>query len=355
MSRFLSPEAARLAPYTPGEQPVDMQYVKLNTNESPFPPSPRVLQALSREEAGRLNLYSDPACGRLNGAIAARYGLAPENVISGNGSDEVLAFAFRALCGTGRGVAFADITYSFYRSQAALFGLEETIVPLREDFTLCVDDYMDFPGAVVIANPNAPTGMALPRSDIQRLLEANPDRVVVVDEAYVDFGGESCAPLVGQYDNLLVVQTMSKSRSLAGGRLGFALGSWELIDALNRVKYSFNPYNVNRLSILAGAAAIEDEDYFQSCCRTIRDNRAWLAGRLEELGFSVLPSQTNFVFAKSGKISGGALYRGLKERGVLVRWWAGSGRIEDFVRITVGSMEQLKILAEQIAALLEKR
>lgn len=355
MSRFLSPEAARLAPYTPGEQPVDMQYVKLNTNESPFPPSPRVLQALSQEEAGRLNLYSDPACGRLNRAIAARYGLAPENVISGNGSDEVLAFAFRALCGTGRGVAFADITYSFYRSQAALFGLEETIVPLREDFSLNVDDYMDFPGTVVIANPNAPTGMALPRSDIQRLLEANPDRVVVVDEAYVDFGGESCAPLVGQYDNLLVVQTMSKSRSLAGGRLGFALGSRELIDALNRVKYSFNPYNVNRLSILAGAAAIEDEDYFQSCCRTIRDNRAWLTGQLEELGFSVLPSQTNFVFAKSGKISGGALYRGLKERGVLVRWWAGSGRIEDFVRITVGSMEQLKILVEQIAALLEKR
>ena len=355
MSRFLSPEAARLAPYTPGEQPVDMQYVKLNTNESPFPPSPRVLQALSQEEAGRLNLYSDPACGRLNRAIAARYGLAPENVISGNGSDEVLAFAFRALCGTGRGVAFADITYSFYRSQAALFGLEETIVPLREDFSLNVDDYMDFPGTVVIANPNAPTGMALPRLDIQRLLEANPDRVVMVDEAYVDFGGESCAPLVGQYDNLLVVQTMSKSRSLAGGRLGFALGSRELIDALNRVKYSFNPYNVSRLSILAGAAAIEDEDYFQSCCRTIRDNRAWLTGRLEELGFSVLPSQTNFVFAKSGKISGGALYRGLKERGVLVRWWAGSGRIEDFVRITVGSMEQLKILVEQIAALLEKR
>lgn len=355
MSRFLSPEAARLAPYTPGEQPVDMQYVKLNTNESPFPPSPRVLQALSQEEAGRLNLYSDPACGRLNRAIAARYGLAPENVISGNGSDEVLAFAFRALCGTGRGVAFADITYSFYRSQAALFGLEETIVPLREDFSLNVDDYMDFPGTVVIANPNAPTGMALPRLDIQRLLEANPDRVVMVDEAYVDFGGESCAPLVGQYDNLLVVQTMSKSRSLAGGRLGFALGSRELIDALNRVKYSFNPYNVSRLSILAGAAAIEDEDYFQSCCRTIRDNRAWLTGQLEELGFSVLPSQTNFVFAKSGKISGGALYRGLKERGVLVRWWAGSGRIEDFVRITVGSMEQLKILVEQIAALLEKR
>ena len=355
MSRFLSPEAARLAPYTPGEQPVDMQYVKLNTNESPFPPSPGVVRALSQEEIGRLNLYSDPACGRLNRAVAARCGLEPENVISGNGSDEVLAFAFRAFCGTGRGVAFADITYSFYRSQAALFGLEETIVPLREDFSLKVDDYMDFPGTVVIANPNAPTGMAVPRSEIVRLLEANPDRVVVVDEAYVDFGGESCAPLVGRYDNLLVVQTMSKSRSLAGGRLGFALGSRELIAALNRVKYSFNPYNVNRLSILAGAAAIEDEDYFQSCCRTIRDNRAWLTGRLEELGFTVLPSQANFVFARSAAISGGALYRGLKERGVLVRWWAGSGRIEDYVRITVGSMEQLEALVNQIAALLKTR
>lgn len=354
MSRFLSPEAARLAPYTPGEQPVDMQYVKLNTNESPFPPSPRVVEAITQVEVEQLKLYSDPTCGRLNQAIAQRYGLKPENVISGNGSDEILAFAFRAFCGTGVGVAFADITYSFYRSQTALFGIKETLVPLRENFSLNADDYLDFPGTVVIANPNAPTGMAVPRSDIERLLSANPDRVVVVDEAYVDFGGESCVPLISRYDNLLVVQTMSKSRSLAGGRLGFALGGGALIAALNRVKYSFNPYNVNRLSILAGAAAMEDGDYFQSCCRTIQDNRAWLARRLEGLGFTVLPSQANFVFAKSDKLSGGALYRGLKANGVLVRWWADSGRIEDYVRITVGSMEQLEILIRTIQKLLEE-
>ncbi|MDO4315146.1 MAG: histidinol-phosphate transaminase, partial [Oscillospiraceae bacterium] len=242
MSRFLSQEAGRLAPYTPGEQPQDQQYVKLNTNESPFPPSPKVLKALSRAEILKLNLYSDPTCGQLAEAIARRYELQSENVITGNGSDEILAFAFRAFCGEGRGLAYADITYGFYKSQVALFGLDAKIIPLREDFTLNVDDYMDFPGTIVIANPNAPTGIAVPRADIQRLLDADPDRVVIVDEAYVDFGAESCVPLIFRYDNLLVVQTMSKSRALAGGRVGFALGSAGLISALNRVKYSFNPY-----------------------------------------------------------------------------------------------------------------
>ena len=352
MSRFLSEEAGRLAPYTPGEQPRDQQYVKLNTNESPFPPSPRVLEAIARET--RLNLYSDPTCAQLTEAIAKRYGLTPENVLTGNGSDEILAFAFRAFCGTGRGVAYADITYSFYRSQAALFGLEANVIPLREDFSLCVDDYMDFPGTVVIANPNAPTGMAIPPSDIRRLLEADPDRVVIVDEAYVDFGGESCVPLISDFDNLLVVQTMSKSRCLAGGRLGFALGSPELIAGLNRVKYSFNPYNVNRLSIVAGAAAMEDEAYFQSCCAAIRQTRTRTVEQLQALGFTVLPSQANFVFAKSDRLSGEALYRGLKERGVLVRWWAGGGRIEDYLRITIGSDEQMAVLTDRIAQLLKQ-
>ena len=353
MSRFLSPEAARLAPYTPGEQPQDQRYVKLNTNESPFPPSPRVLEALSRAEAEKLNLYSDPACGALVRALAGRYGLRPENVVAGNGSDEILAFAFRAFCGTGRGLAYADVTYGFYKSQVALFGLDARIVPLREDFTLRVDDYMDFPGTIVIANPNAPTGVALPPSDIRRLLEADPDRVVIVDEAYVDFGAESCVPLIGSYDNLLVVQTMSKSRSLAGGRVGYAFGSAELISALNRVKYSFNPYNVNRLSIIAGAAAVEDEAYFQTCCAAIRENRAWAAEALERLGFTVLPSSANFLFAKSDRISGEDLYRRLKEHGVLVRWWADAPRIRDYVRITVGSREQMELLADEIAKLLK--
>lgn len=353
MSRFLSPEAKRLDPYTPGEQPRDQQYIKLNTNESPFPPSPRVLEALSRAETEKLYLYSDPTCAALNAAIAKRCGLAPENVISGNGSDEILAFAFRAFCGEGTGAAFADITYGFYEAQAALFGLEARRVPLREDFSLNVEDYLDFPGTVVIANPNAPTGMAVPVSEIQRLLETNRDRVVVVDEAYVDFGAESCVPLVQEYDNLLVTQTMSKSRSLAGGRIGFALGSAELIADLNRVKYSFNPYNVNRLSLLAGAAAMEDEAYFQSCCRAVRDVRSWTTKALEARGFRVLPSSANFIFAKSDRLSGGELYRRLKENGVLVRWF-DKDRIRDFCRITIGSREQMEALTEQIDRLLSE-
>ena len=354
MSKFLSKEASRLAPYTPGEQPQDQQYVKLNTNESPFPPSPKVVKAISRAELLKLNLYSDPTCGQLVEAIAKRYELQPENVIAGNGSDEILAFAFRAFCGEGKPLAYADITYGFYKSQVALFGLESKVIPLREDITLNVDDYMEFPGTIVIANPNAPTGMTVSREDIQRLLEADPNRVVIVDEAYVDFGAESCVPMIYRYDNLRVVQTMSKSRSLAGGRVGFALGSAELISALNRVKYSFNPYNVNRLSIVAGAAAVEDEPYFQACCAAVRQARAWTVEELENLGFTVLPSQANFIFARSDKLSGEDLYRRLKENGVLVRWWADSGRIQDYVRITIGSMEQMETLVDEIARLLEE-
>ena len=351
MSRFLSKEAQCLAPYTPGEQPQDQQYIKLNTNESPFPPSPKVLEAVSQEEVAKLKLYSDPTCGQLNTAIARRYGVAPEQVITGNGSDEILAFAFRAFCGEGKGVAYADITYGFYKAQVALFGLDATIVPLREDLTLSVEDYMDFPGTVVIANPNAPTGIPVSCGEIRRLLEADPDRIVIVDEAYVDFGGESCIPMLKDHDNLLVVQTMSKSRQLAGGRVGFALGSAELIADLNRVKYSFNPYNVNRLSLLAGTAAIEDEAYFQSCCTAIRETRAWTVEQLEELGFTVLPSQANFIFAKSNKISGGDLYRKLKENGILVRWF-DSDRIRDYVRITIGSQEQMAALVDKVSELL---
>ena len=353
MSRFISKEADALAPYTPGEQPQDQQYIKLNTNESPFPPSPKVMKALTRAEVLKLNLYSDPTCAALNAAIAKHFELQPENVLSGNGSDEVLAFAFRAFCGEGKGVAFADITYGFYKSQVALFGLEATRIPLREDFTLNVDDYMDFPGTIVIANPNAPTGIAVPRSDIQRLLEADPDRVVIVDEAYVDFGAESCVPMIFRYDNLLVVQTMSKSRSLAGGRVGYALGSPELIADLNRVKYSFHPYNVNRLSMAAGAAAMADEAYFAACTAAIRQTRAWTVGELENLGFTVLPSQANFVFARHDRLAGETVYRKLKEDGVLVRWFDGD-RIRDYVHITIGSMEQMETLVEALTAFLEE-
>ena len=342
-----------MPPTPPGEQPQDQQYVKLNTNESPFPPSPKVLKAINRAEILKLNLYSDPTCAALTEAIARRYELKAKNVLAGNGSDEVLAFAFRASCGAGQPVAFADVTYGFYKSQAALFDLDVKIIPLREDFTLHVDDYMDFPGTIVIANPNAPTGIAVPRADIQRLLEADPDRVVIVDEAYVDFGAESCVPMIFRYDNLLVVQTMSKSRSLAGGRVGYALGSPALIEALNRVKYSFHPYNVNRLSMLAGAAAVEDDAYFQKCTAAVAGNREWTRKELEALGFTVLPSSANFLFAKSDSVPGGELYRRLKENGILVRWF-DADRIRDYVRITIGSLEQMVALVDQLDQMMQE-
>lgn len=349
MSQFLSREAERLSPYTPGEQPRNRKLIKLNTNESPFPPAPGVLKAVAGETD--LNLYSDPACQVLNDAIARRNGLKPENVISGNGSDELLAFAFRAFCGEGKPVAYPDITYGFYKSQVALFGLEAKQIPLREDLSLAVEDYMDFSGTIVIANPNAPTGKAIPVSDIERLLQKDPDRVVLVDEAYVDFGGESCVPLIHRFPNLLVVQTMSKSRSLAGGRIGFAMGSEALISDLNRVKYSFNPYNVNRLSLLAGAAAIKDEQYFKTACAHIQQNREWTVEELRGLGFHVLDSQTNFIFAESDKITGQRLYEALKEAGILVRWF-NEDRIRNFVRITIGSIDQMAILAAELEQIL---
>ena len=353
MSRFLSAASSVLDPYTPGEQPRDQRYIKLNTNESPFPPSPRVVEALTAEESRKLRLYSDPTCKDLVEAIADRYGLQPTQVLAGNGSDENLSFAFRAFCGEERGVAFADITYGFYKVWARLWNIPARVVPLREDFSLAVEDYMDLRETVVIANPNAPTGRALPPADIRRLLESDPDRVVIVDEAYVDFGAESCVGLIGAYDNLLVVQTMSKSRSLAGARLGFALGSEALIADLNRVKYSFNPYNINRLSILAGKAAMEDEEYFQSCTAQVAENRAWSAEALEKLGFTVLPSAANFLFATCPQMSGEALYRGLKERGILVRWF-DAPRIRDYLRITIGTREEMETLAATLQTMLKE-
>ena len=353
MSRWISQEAERLVPYTPGEQPQDQQYVKLNTNESPFPPSPKVLKAINRAEILKLNLYSDPTCAALTEAIARRYELKPENILAGNGSDEVLALCFQAFFDPGREILFPDVTYSFYPVFAQLYGLNYREVPLNDDFSLPLEPFLGGNGGVVIANPNAPTGRAVGLDAIRALLEGNPRAVVLVDEAYVDFGAASAVELVKAYPNLVVVQTMSKSRALAGLRVGYALGSPELIGDLNRVKYSFHPYNVNRLSIVAGAAAVADEAYFAACTAAIRQTRAWTVGELENLGFTVLPSQANFVFAKHQQLPGETLYRKLKENGVLVRWFDGD-RIRDYVRITIGSMEQMETLVEALTALLEE-
>ena len=351
MSTFFSSYLANLSPYTPGEQPQDKKYVKLNTNESPYPPSPGVAAVLNSQEAADLRLYSDPECKELKKALAGYYGVEPENVYVGNGSDEALNFAFLAYATDGRGVAFADITYGFYPVFADLYHIPVQIVPLKADFSLDPKDYYGLNKTIVIANPNAPTGLTLSRGEMEGIVKANPDSVVVVDEAYVDFGAESCVALTKQYPNLLVVQTYSKSRSMAGARLGYAIGNAELIRDLETVKFSTNPYNVNRLTLKAGAAAIAQQDYYTENCKKIMETRAYTKEQLEKLGFTVLDSKSNFLFAKKPGVDGGAIYRGLKDRGVLVRHF-DKDPIRDYNRITIGTREQMDILLSKLEELL---
>lgn len=353
MSRFLSEKYATLTPYTPGEQPRDTQYVKLNTNESPFAPSPRVVAA-AECEAGRLNLYSDPECTLLKQAAAKLYGVEPKNVLPVNGSDEILYFAFLAFGDEKNPFAFADVSYGFYPVYARFCNVPSREIPLKDDFSIDYRDYLGIAEHVLIANPNAPTGVCMSVWQIEEIVRSNPDRVVIIDEAYIDFGGESCVPLVQKYDNLLVIQTFSKSRSLAGARLGFGIGCEALIRDLNTVKYSINPYNVNRMTQAAGVAAIEDDAYYQENARTIMAIRAETTEQLSDLGFTVLPSSANFVFAKSGSIGGEALYQTLKARGVLVRHFTKT-RIQDFCRISIGTREQMQILLSNIRDILSEK
>ena len=265
MSRFLAERYATLAAYTPGEQPTDQKYIKLNTNESPFPPSPGVIQAINQDAVEALRLYPDPECGALREQLAARFGFEKENLFVSNGSDDILNFSFMAFCDGNRcGAAFPEISYGFYKVYADLYGVDAKMIPLAKDFSICESDYFGLDRTVVIANPNAPTGIALSVAQIEAILQSNPDNVVLIDEAYVDFGAESCVELVRSYDNLLVVRTFSKSYSLAGGRLGFAIGNQGLIEDLNKIKYSTNPYNINRLTMIAGTEAIKENDYYPS-------------------------------------------------------------------------------------------
>lgn len=352
MSQFLNGALRRLTPYTPGEQPRNQAYIKLNTNESPYPPSPGVLAALNRAEGENLRLYSDPEAVELREALAARYGVERENVFVANGSDEALSFAFLAYAADGRGVAFPDISYGFYAVFARLYGIPVRQVPLRADFRLVPEDYNHLHRTIVLANPNAPTGLALSRDEVGGIVRANPDAVVVVDEAYVDFGGESCVPLTQKYPNLLVVQTYSKSRSMAGARLGYAIGDASLIQDLETIKFSTNPFNVNQLTMKAGAAALAEQSYYDENCKKIMETRDYTTRELEKLGFSVLPSKTNFIFAKKPGLAGAALYQGLKERGVLVRYF-DKDRIRDYNRITIGTREQMDILLEKVRELLQ--
>ena len=352
MSRYLTPTLAGLSPYTPGEQPQDQQYIKLNTNESPYPPSPAVVAAVNAAEVEKLRLYSDPACAQLLAAAAEYHGLSPDEIMPGNGSDENLFFALRAFCDEQHPLAYADVTYGCYSVWCNLMHIPSHILPLEEDFSIDPAKYYGLNETIVIANPNAPTGLALPRSAIEGILKANPNNVVIVDEAYVDFGGESCVPLIHQYDNLLVVQTFSKSRQLAGARLGLAMGNAALIADLNRVKFSLNPYNINRLTLKAGEAALKDTAYFDATRQKIMDTRAWTAKELANRGFSLTDSRSNFLFARTDRMEGGALYRALKEKGILVRHF-DSPRIADYLRITIGTQAQMEALIKALGEILE--
>jgi len=351
MSRFLVERYAPLRIYVPGEQPGDMEYIKLNTNESPYPPSPGVIAAVSEAELRKLNLYPNPDGILLINRLAEFYNVGPENVLIANGSDELLAFAFLAFCDSGHSVCFADITYGFYPVNADLYGIPYDLIPLKEDLTINAADYFGVGKNIFLANPNAPTGMALKPSDIEKILQSNPDHIVLVDEAYVDFGAESVVPLIYKYDNLLVIHTYSKSRSLAGARLAYAIAQAPVIEDLNKMKYSFNPYNVNRLAQLMGIAALNDDWYYVDMRRKIVETRGYTESRLLELGFSMTESCTNFVFAKHPDIGGFELYSALKKRGVLVRH-LNKPRIEDYVRITIGTTEQIDALIAAIENIL---
>lgn len=350
MKAFWSSRIRDMVPYTPGEQPKGRTFIKLNTNENPYPPSPRVLEAIRRTAGEGLRLYPDPEASALRETLAAYHGVAPEQVFVGNGSDEVLAFCFQAFFGPEKPICFPDISYSFYPVYAALFDVPFREVSLREDFTLPVEDFLGGNGGVVLPNPNAPTGIALPLEEIERLAAGNPSTVVVIDEAYVDFGAESALALLSRYPNLLVVRTMSKSRSLAGMRVGYALGSPDLIAALNCVKNSFNSYTLDRLALAAAQASVEDEGYFEETRQKIMATRMRTAEALEKIGFRVCPSQANFLFVSHPKRSGKELLDGLRAQDILVRWW-GKARIADYLRITIGTDEEMDRLVEALAQL----
>ncbi|MGO3344847.1 MAG: histidinol-phosphate transaminase [Marinomonas sp.] len=354
MSRFWTDKIASLDPYVPGEQPQDKKYIKLNTNESPYAPSPKALAAMQEQVSERLRLYPDPNCVTLKSAVAKSYQLDANQVFVGNGSDEVLALAFMGYFVGDKPLAFADITYSFYKVYAGLYSIEPKLIPLDDDFNIVTADYQNLDVAgVVVTNPNAPTGKALPLADIEAILSANPDVVVLVDEAYVDFGAQSAATLVNQYPNLLVVQTLSKSRALAGIRVGYALGHPDLIEGLERLKNSFNSYPIDRIALAGATAAVEDETYLKEICDKTIATREQSVKDLTALGFTVLPSATNFVFVTHPEKNAETIYLALKEQGILVRFFGSNKpRIGNYLRITIGTDAEMAALTNALKVLL---
>ena len=354
---YLSRHCRSISPYTAGEQPRDKSYVKLNTNDCPYPPSPAVEKTLREYEAGDLRLYPDPDCTELRAVIAEKYGLKPQNVFVGNGSDEVLALCFPTFFDEGDEVAFADVTYTFYKVWAHAFGVKARVIPVDKELKLDPEDYLALPDSVrgvIICNPNAPTGMPMPRADIVRIAEQNSERVVIVDEAYCDFSQESMIGMLNELPNLVVVKTLSKAYALAGARCGFALASPEIVDGLNTIKNSFNSYTVNALTQKLAAAALKDTAYYAAVIDKISKEREVVSDALRALGFTVLPSRTNFVFASHKTVPASEIYFALKEEGVLVRHFK-KARIDNFVRITIGTREDTKALLDKVAKVVKNR
>ena len=353
MSNFFSKKYASLTPYTPGEQPKTRKFIKLNTNESPFPPSKKAIDKAT-DAAKNLQLYSDPESKILHDKLSEVYGVTPDSVLATNGSDEILNFAFMAFCDDEHPAVFPDITYGFYSVFADLNRVPYRTIPLSEDFTINVDDYLDVNATIFIANPNAPTGIALSLSEIEKIVASNEKNVVVIDEAYVDFGAQSAVALTKKYKNLLVTQTFSKSRSMAGARLGFGIASPELIRDLNTIKYSTNPYNVNAMTMAAGVGVLCDEEYTRDNCNTIIKNREYTVSQLKKLGFTMTDSKANFIFAKHDKIGGSELYSALREKGILVRHFSKE-KISDYNRITIGALDEMQALVAAIKEILEEK
>lgn len=341
MSIFWSELTQKLDPYVPGEQPKDRKYIKLNTNENPYGPSPRVLEAIRQAADDSLRLYPDPTCDALLTAASEYYGVSKSRIFAGNGSDEVLAFAFMAFFDPGKPVLFPDITYSFYPVYASLFNLDYRLIPLEEDFSIPVEQLCHSEGGVILANPNAPTGKYLDLADVRRILENNPSRVVLVDEAYIEFGGESAVSLVDQYPNLLVVQTLSKSHGLAGMRIGFAIGQEELIDGINRVKNSFNSYTLDRLALAAGVEALRDKEYARTSWQKVMATRDRVTEGLKGMGFQVIDSMANFIFISHPQIKAAELFKELRDKGVLVRYF-NKPRLDNRLRVSIGTDEEME-------------
>ena len=352
MSKFISRRLERLVPYTPGEQPQDKKYIKLNTNESPFPPSDKAVSRAG-EALTRLMLYPDPECTALNEKFAEVIGVEKDEVMAVNGSDEILNFAFAAFCGGEKTAVFPDITYGFYEVFADYNGVVYKKIPLGADFKINISDYFNANATVFIANPNAPTGIALTLGEIEEIVKNNPENVVVIDEAYIDFGGESAVSLIHKYDNLLVTQTFSKSRSAAGARLGFGIACKSLIADLNTVRFSTNPYNVNSVTMALGEGILDDGDYTRENCKKIIETRLFAENELKNLGFETTKSSANFIFARHKKFGGEKIYKKLKDKGILVRHFNGE-RIKDFNRITVGTKDEMTVLIKKLKEIIKE-